>query len=91
MALRTARLDRDAIVLIVPRSKGSRNATSTTLHVCFCARTDCVSLEDGVTNPLDVAPRGHCSRWLRVGRPPMALDHLQGDYTSQTMKILFTI
>jgi hypothetical protein len=66
MPLRTARLDRDANVLIVSRSKGSRNATSTTLHVCLCARTDCVSLEDGVTNRLGVASGGH--RYVVAGR-----------------------
>lgn len=42
-----ARPDRDAIVLILPRSERSRNATSTILRICLCARTDCVSLRTG--------------------------------------------
>ena len=70
-----------------PLSKRSRNATSTILRICLCARTDCVSLEDGVTNRLDVAARGH--RYVVAAR--QTPDCLQGDYTSPTTKILIPI
>jgi hypothetical protein len=43
----TARPDHSAIVLIFPRSKRSRNATSTILRIWLCVRTDCVSLGMG--------------------------------------------
>jgi hypothetical protein len=75
---RLARPDCDAIVLILPRSERSRNATSAILRICLCARTDCVSLRTGSEIdwilPLKGTPEsccvGHGSRPLARHDPP---------------------
>jgi hypothetical protein len=57
------------VVLILPRSERSRNATSPVLRICLCARTDCVSLRTGSEIdwilPLKGTPEScHGSRFL---------------------------